>query len=134
MKNLVDRVHGEWSGRRGSGPWWTEVAQTRWRGGALSVRGVWALGLTSAHRRRQRRMSRTRRCQRGTHGSTSGGGEAAIEAKNDGGWSSVRGRRKAQGSSGERRKRDGEGLGCLSPFIRVEGAPRRGCREGNRRC
>jgi hypothetical protein len=72
----VDRVHGTWTGRRGSGPPWTEVAQTRGCSGALSVRGVRALGLAGAHRRRWRRTSRMRRCQRGAHWSMSGGEEA----------------------------------------------------------
>jgi hypothetical protein len=31
----VDRVHGAWIGRRGSGPRWTEAARTRGRGCAL---------------------------------------------------------------------------------------------------
>jgi hypothetical protein len=73
----VDRVHGTWTGRRGSGPPWTEAAQTRGCSGALSVRGVRALGLGGAHRRRRRRTSRMRRCQRGAHWSMSGGEEAA---------------------------------------------------------
>jgi hypothetical protein len=41
----------------------------------------------------------------------------ATEAKNGGGLSSARVRRKARGSSGERGKRGGEGRGFSSPFI-----------------
>jgi hypothetical protein len=55
------------------------------------------LGCSSEHERRRR------------------GG--VTEAKNGGGLSSTRGRRKARGSSGERGKRGGEGQGCSSPFI-----------------
>jgi hypothetical protein len=47
----VDRVHDAWAGRRGSGPWWTEVARTRLHDGALLEHCAWALGLASAHRR-----------------------------------------------------------------------------------
>jgi hypothetical protein len=62
-------------GRRSSSPSWTEVAQTRGHGGALPARGAQALGLTGARQRWWRRMSQTRRCQRGAHQSTSGGKE-----------------------------------------------------------
>jgi hypothetical protein len=41
MENLVDRVHGVWTGRRGLSPWWTKAAWTRGCGGALSARGCW---------------------------------------------------------------------------------------------
>jgi hypothetical protein len=41
MENLMDRVHGAWTGRRDSGPAWT-----RGRGGALVAHGARALGLT----------------------------------------------------------------------------------------
>jgi hypothetical protein len=64
-------------------------------------------------------MSRTRRCRRGAHRSTSDG------------LSSARGRRKARRISGEWGKRGGEGRGLSSPFIEVEGAPGRGGRGGN---
>jgi hypothetical protein len=73
-----------------SGPPWIDVARTKGRGGALPARGAQALGLAGAHRGRWRR-----------------GG--VTEAKNGGGLSSVRGRRKVRRSSGERAKRSGEG-------------------------
>jgi hypothetical protein len=55
----------------------------------------------------------------------------AMEAKNGGGLSMARGRRKARRSSGERGKRGGEGRGFSSPFIGAEGAPGRGGWGGN---
>jgi hypothetical protein len=58
----------------------------------------------------------------------------AMEAKNGGGLSLPRGRRKARCSSGERGKRGGEGWGCSPPFIGAEGTPGRGGRGGNERC
>jgi hypothetical protein len=76
MENLVDRVHGTWTGRCGSSLSWTEAAQTRGRGGALPVRRARVLGLTGANRRWWWRTSRTRRCWRGAHRSMSGGEEA----------------------------------------------------------
>jgi hypothetical protein len=72
----MDRVHGAWTGRRGSGPPWTEAARTRGCGGAMPAHGARELGLTGARRRRWRRTSRLRRCQRGAHWSMSGGEEA----------------------------------------------------------
>jgi hypothetical protein len=56
---------------------------------------------------------------------------SAAEAKNGGGLSSMRGQRKARGRWGEKGKRGGEGRGCSSPFIGVEGTSGRGCRGGN---
>jgi hypothetical protein len=41
----VDRVHGAWTGQRGSGPPWTEAAWTTGRSSALSTCGVRVLGL-----------------------------------------------------------------------------------------
>jgi hypothetical protein len=79
MKNPVDRVYGAWTGRRGSGPPWTEAARTKGLGGALPALGARALGLAGAHRRQWRRTSRTRQWRRGAHRSTSDG---ATEAKN----------------------------------------------------
>jgi hypothetical protein len=90
----MDRVHGAWTGQRGSGPPWTEAAWTGGRGGALLTRGARALGLTGAHRRRWRRTSQTRRCQRGAHRSTSGGEEVA---------------RRRQRMAAARARREGEG-------------------------
>jgi hypothetical protein len=58
---MVDQVHGAWTGWRGSGPPWTEVAWTRGHDGALLVHSARALGLIGAHRRWWRRTSRTRR-------------------------------------------------------------------------
>jgi hypothetical protein len=55
----------------------------------------------------------------------------AMEPKNGGGLSSMRERRKARRSSGERGKRGGEGRGLLLPFIGAEGPPGRGGRGGN---
>jgi hypothetical protein len=43
----VDRVHGAWTRRRGSGPPWSEAARTRGHGGALLAHGSRALGLAS---------------------------------------------------------------------------------------
>jgi hypothetical protein len=40
MKNPVDQVHSAWTGRRGSGPLWTEAAQTRPCSGALLAPGA----------------------------------------------------------------------------------------------
>jgi hypothetical protein len=77
MENPVDRVHGAWIGWRDSGPPWTEVTRTKGHGGALLARSTRALGLTNAHCRRWRTMSRTRRCRRGAHQSMSGGGGEA---------------------------------------------------------
>jgi hypothetical protein len=65
------------------------------------------------------------------HQSTSGD---TTEVKNGGSLSSAQGRRKAQGSSGERGKGGSEGGVCLSPFIGAEGAPGRGGRGSNVRC
>jgi hypothetical protein len=39
MENPMDQVHDAWTGWRGSGPPWTEVARTRGRGYALASRG-----------------------------------------------------------------------------------------------
>jgi hypothetical protein len=39
MENLMERVHGLWTGQRGSGPPWIEAAQTRGRGGAWAAHG-----------------------------------------------------------------------------------------------
>jgi hypothetical protein len=39
MKNPVDRVHGAWTRRCGSGPPWNETGQTKGHDGALSARG-----------------------------------------------------------------------------------------------
>jgi hypothetical protein len=39
MENLMDRVHGAWTGRRGLGLPWTEAAWTRGQGGTLATRG-----------------------------------------------------------------------------------------------
>jgi hypothetical protein len=55
----------------------------------------------------------------------------ATEVKDGGGLSSVRGQRKARGSSGERVKGGSEGRGCSSPFMGAEGAPGSGGRGGN---
>jgi hypothetical protein len=90
------------SRRRGLSARWIEAARTRGRGGSLQPRGVQALGPVGACRRRWRRTSQAIQCHRGAHRSTSGG---AMDAKNGGGWSSARGRKKARGSSGERGKK-----------------------------
>jgi hypothetical protein len=68
MENPVAQVHGAWTGWRDLSPSWTEAARTRGHGGALPVRGVRALGLTSAGQWQ---------CRKGAHWSTSDGGEAA---------------------------------------------------------
>jgi hypothetical protein len=49
IKNLMDRVHDAWTGRRGLGRPWTEAARIRGCGGALVVRGSRVLGLAGAH-------------------------------------------------------------------------------------
>jgi hypothetical protein len=54
-----------------------------------------------------------------------------MDAKNGGGLSSARGRRKERRSSGEWGKRGSEGRGFSSPFIGIEGVPGRGGRGGN---
>jgi hypothetical protein len=77
IENPVDRVHGVWIGRHGSGPWWTEAVRTRGHSGALLACGAWVLGLTSARWRQRRRMSWTRRRRRGAHRSMSGSREVA---------------------------------------------------------
>jgi hypothetical protein len=43
MEHLMDQVHGAWTGRRGSGPPWTEVAQTKGHGYALAARRHYGL-------------------------------------------------------------------------------------------
>jgi hypothetical protein len=60
MGNSVDLVHHLWTGRRGSGPWWTETTQTRGWGGAMSACGARELGLTDGHRWQLMGASQTR--------------------------------------------------------------------------
>jgi hypothetical protein len=45
----------------------------------------------------------------------------------------MQGQRKARRREGHKGKRGGEGRGCSSPFIGVEGKPMRGGRGGNGR-
>jgi hypothetical protein len=79
----VDLVHRLWTGRRSTGPWWTEVAWRRERSGALLVR--------------ERLGSRVL-----THGGGGGARAHPRRKKTGGGLSPLRGRRKARGSSGAR--------------------------------